>query len=293
MPACQVVFHGSLEGECPSGLRLDASTAAELISGVSRQVKALAPTATGGRRTIRLDGFPTVESLYAPLAASVVHIWPVDDQGFSGAKSGGLAKIVLGTVLVAVAVWNPMGWAAGGMALSTLYGAGISMTLGGILEVISPAPKIDLNGSEDPEASKYLGAPKNTVKIGTRIPLIYGEHMAYGHYLSFDIDAKDLSIEGTPAPAPTVPTYDNVTVTSVEPVLVGDEYGDTIATYDLGYEGVIPPGNYTMTWQEYRRDVMVSGGRMRVLNNYGFDPDTLPVGTAVGLVWSHEIAEGE
>jgi predicted phage tail protein len=109
----------------------------------------------------------------------------------------------VGVVLIGVAFY------LGGAALAgpTLFGTttvsslmfnfGLSLVMGGLLEMLSPAPKMDSSGNaaSDPEASKYLGATQNTVKIGTRIPLLYGRHIAYGHYISFDVDAFDVDLK--------------------------------------------------------------------------------------------------
>ena len=71
--------------------------------------------------------------------------------------------------------------------------------------------------AQDPEASRYLGAPQNTTKAGTRIPLLYGEHQAYGHYLSFDIDAKDVAAGDSSTP--------------ITPALTGSNLSQTVNVY--------------------------------------------------------------
>jgi predicted phage tail protein len=68
-----------------------------------------------------------------------------------------------------------------------LFNLGAAMLLGGILAFFN-TPKRD---KKDGAANKsyYLGAPKNTVDIGTRIPILYGRRKIGGHYLSFDISS--------------------------------------------------------------------------------------------------------
>ena len=63
------------------------------------------------------------------------------------------------------------------------------MILGGIMEMLMPVPKATSALSED--KSKYLPANKNTVKVGTPIPLLFGRGRMYGHFLSFDIDSTN------------------------------------------------------------------------------------------------------
>jgi len=76
------------------------------------------------------------------------------------------------------------------------------MAAGGIMQLISPAPKQD---STDPDASKYIGAPGNTTKIGTRIPILYGRRKIFGQILSLDIEAKDVPLSWN-APTDTILT---------------------------------------------------------------------------------------
>src|SRR5690606_15604493 len=97
----------------------------------------------------------------------------------SGGKSGGFVKIALGAVLIAAsfAMTGPILPALyGGISASAVFWGGVTLVLGGLLELISPAPKMDTKTSQDPEASKYLGTPQNTTRAGTRIPLLYGRH---------------------------------------------------------------------------------------------------------------------
>jgi hypothetical protein len=63
------------------------------------------------------------------------------------------------------------------------------MILGGILQMLAPTPKSNTGSSDQ---SLYVPSNQNTVKIGTRIPLIYGRVRHFGHYLSFNVDSKRL-----------------------------------------------------------------------------------------------------
>jgi predicted phage tail protein len=57
--------------------------------------------------------------------------------------------------------------------------------LGGLAQLLAPQPEDD----KDELRNRYLGAPRNTVAIGTRIAIPYGRRKIFGHYLSFDINA--------------------------------------------------------------------------------------------------------
>lgn len=178
---------------------LDAATVAEAISGLcSVTGRALHPIPGQGRHCIAVAGFDTEESLRAPLSDKVTELHLV--PSFAGGKQGGVVQIVIGAVLIAATVYS--GGATAALAGSTSWGAaafwaGASLTIGGALAMFSPAPKQDLGGyavDSNPDASKYLGAPRNTVKLGTRIPILYGEGQLYGHILSVNIDAKDVAV---------------------------------------------------------------------------------------------------
>lgn len=197
----KVVFHGYLKNLYPGELEMSGTTVAEIINGVCRQTKAFNVTPGQERHTLRVMGFDTKESLYAPIPKNtkVLHITPQ----FCGGKSGGFFRIIVGAVLIGVSLaFGGTGFLAtpllGTTLGSMLFNFGVSLVLGGLLEMLSPSPKVDRaginGGTTDPEASKYLGATQNTVRIGTRIPILYGEHQAFGHYISFNVDAVDVAV---------------------------------------------------------------------------------------------------
>ena len=112
---------------------------------------------------------------------------------FGSKKGGGFFQILIGAVLIAASFAFP----AGALIGSTLMSMGASMVLGGLLSFMAPSPnRNDQNNQKgsDPEASKYLAATGNTTAHGTRIPVVYGRFKVYGHFLSFNVDAKDVAI---------------------------------------------------------------------------------------------------
>lgn len=196
----KIVLHGYLKKLYPEELYLSGHNVHEIINGMCKMTKAFNPEPNKPRHLIAVVGYQSKDSLYEPIPSDVeeLHLTPA----FHGGKKGGFFQIVVGVVLVAAAfytggaslgVLGQLGIAGGSLGL--LGNIGLSLLLGGLLTMLSPQPKISNNGSEaDPEASKYLGATQNTVKIGTRIPLIYGRVKHGGHYISFDVDAKDVAV---------------------------------------------------------------------------------------------------
>ena len=193
----KVVPHGYLKGILPE-MEMSGFSVAEIINGISQQFPNLKTAFNQERHCISIPGFDSIDKLTGPISKKVneIHLVPT----MAGGKSG-FFQIILGVVLVATALWlAPAGIGTAGSLFSissaSLLKTGIFMILGGLLQLMSPQPHTESGnagaGAADPAASKYLGATQNTVKIGTRIPLLYGKHIAYGQYLSFDVDAKDI-----------------------------------------------------------------------------------------------------
>ncbi|MBN7759789.1 tail assembly protein [Nitratireductor aquibiodomus] len=167
----KVYLHGYFAKFHEGPIEVEAETVAQAVGLVTRQLRGFQPNAVHGRHRIAIAGCDQIEDLYRPAKNGEIHLVPQ----FAGGKRGGFLQILLGVALVAV------GWFIGA---TWLLQAGALMVLGGIAQFLMPTPD-----SEDQRKSRYLGAPGNTVEIGTRIPVLYGEDLVYGHFLSFDTDA--------------------------------------------------------------------------------------------------------
>lgn len=193
----RVVLHGYLKDLYKDEIVLSGHSAAEVLNGMCKMTSAFNPEPLKDRHLVAISGFTTKEEIYGPLPADIkeLHISPA----MTGGKKGGFFLIVVGVIAIAAAVWTGGAslsiFSAGGLT-GFLANTGLSLLLGGVIAMLSPQPKISSSGSDiaDPEASKYLGASQNTVKIGTRIPIMYGKNKAYGHYISFNVDAKDVVV---------------------------------------------------------------------------------------------------
>lgn len=193
----KIIPHGALREKWPNGIELEAETPLEAMNGYVAQA-GLPSAPGGGRWTVQLVGYDTPEALACPLTDAELHVVPAFMGGGGG---GGWVKIAIGVVLIAAAVVTQQYYLLGAYSALTagaLMGAGISLVLGGILEFLSPAPKLDTASTQSAsdEASRYLGGAKNTVKSGTRRPLAFGRMKLYGHYLSFDVEAQPAGING-------------------------------------------------------------------------------------------------
>lgn len=178
----RVYLHGQLKKIASGPIEVEADTVAEAIKAITLQLPGFRPNAVTGRKRIQVRGCPSVESLFAPNDMEEIHIFPQ----FNGGKSGGFLQILIGVALIAAAVFFP---GALGALAPLLFKVGAMMIIGGLLSLIS-APKRDKSLAESTQnKTYYLGAPKNTVDIGTRIPILYGKRKVGGQYLAFNISA--------------------------------------------------------------------------------------------------------
>lgn len=176
---------------------LAISSAAEAIRALSanfptfeRELVASGERGVGYRVLAGRDSL-NLERLHEPTGSQRITIAPV----LSGAGGDGLGQILLGAALLAVAWWNPLGWAASGAFLSqaTLYSVGTAMILGGVAQMIAPAPKAT-EPSERPEnkPSYSFNGAVNTTAQGHPVPVGYGRLIVGSAVISAGIDVDEI-----------------------------------------------------------------------------------------------------
>lgn len=184
----KIILHGSLRKASSTWqFECEADTPAEAINGFQRQFP-LTPPGVGVKWVIRVVGCDTVQSLYSPCQTEELHLIP----DFSGASA--TARIIVGAVLIAASFLVPGGWV---IISSILLSTGLSLVLGGVLELLTPQPKNHANNVDN--TNRYLGSPGNTTAINTRIAIGYGRHLVYGQIISLGMQA-DLSPVNNQAP---------------------------------------------------------------------------------------------
>lgn len=114
------------------------------------------------------------DELQVPPGQEDIRIAPV----IMGSKNGGIFNIILGVVLIASSFLIPSNGLLGLGVLTqgTVAGLGLSLALGGIIQVISPQPS-GLSGVQSPDngASYNFNGPVNVTAQGNPVPLLYGE----------------------------------------------------------------------------------------------------------------------
>lgn len=193
-------FHGELRQFCPEGFRCFARTALEAVNLFFRQHKAAAHERDGSKRLVQISGHCSRDTITQPLDVDRLDICPAF---FGGGGNSGAIQAVIGAVLIVAGVllWNtPFG--------VPLIMSGAMMLIGGAIQMLSPAPRLDrpdaitdTSSGQTAEESRYLGAAGNTAGSGTRIPLGYGRFKLFGHILSFDVEADPEAVLGQPPSA--------------------------------------------------------------------------------------------
>lgn len=105
----------------------------------------------------------------------------------AGSKRGGLLQTVIGITLIVAGAFlaaTPFG--------APLISAGIAMTAGGVIQMLSPQAS-GLSQSAAPEnlPSYAFGSAKNTTASGNPVPICIGDRRWGGAIISASIEAQD------------------------------------------------------------------------------------------------------
>ncbi len=194
-----IILLGELGRQFGRRHKMVVSSAAEAVRALSanfptfeRELVSSGERGVGYKVLVGRDEL-NLERLHEPSGQQRITIAPV----ISGAGGNGLGQIILGAALIAVAWWNPMGWAAAGsfLAQATLYSVGTSMILGGVAQMIAPTPK-STEPSERPEnkPSYAFNGAVNTTAQGQPVPVGYGRLIVGSAVISAGIDVDEVPV---------------------------------------------------------------------------------------------------
>lgn len=127
------------------------------------------------------------ENLHDPVGSEDIRIAPVP----IGSKRQGLLQTIVGIILIVVGVMTS--W-TGGAGLVVM---GIGMVAGGVIQMLTPMPKLSTLDSADANASYMFNGPVNTQAQGNPVPLCYGRLMVGSSVISAGIKANQEQIAGT------------------------------------------------------------------------------------------------
>lgn len=110
-----------------------------------------------------------------------------------GSKRGGTLQIIIGAVALVAAFFTAgasfaafAGISAAAATTTALTGLGISMMLGGVIQMLTPQPKYNVGASSstDNKPNYAFGSPVNTVAMGYPVPVLYGQREIGGAIIS-------------------------------------------------------------------------------------------------------------
>ncbi|TBM09015.1 tail assembly protein [Hafnia paralvei] len=136
-----------------------------------------------GKRNIGLDEIEMTKG------NEDIHILPI----IIGNKRGGLFQTILGAALIAAAFWTGGATIAAWGTLSTgLAMTGMSLALGGVVQMLSPQQAgIRMRQDPDNKPSYAFGGPVNSTAQGNPVAIGYGEREIGGAVISAGIYTED------------------------------------------------------------------------------------------------------
>ncbi|ELD3481553.1 tail assembly protein [Enterobacter hormaechei] len=106
-----------------------------------------------------------------------------------GSKRAGVFQALLGTALVAAAIWMPGVSIA---ASNLMFSVGAAMAVGGVVQMLSPqVAGLRMRQEPDNKPSYAFGGPVNTTASGNPVPLLYGQREIGGAIISAGVYAED------------------------------------------------------------------------------------------------------
>lgn len=189
----QVKFYGSLKRFADEPLELEVSNFKELMSGLLTQIKGLRQHLRHGYYKVRVGSkYLSEDQLKTNPIIDLkddctVHFTPV----IAGAgKTGGALQLIAGIVIIAIAWWNPFGWAAGTALMAGMMGA--SMALSGAVTLLTKTPDMNsrVQDGEKKQSTSFSNI-RNLTPQGRPIPLLYGKMLTSFVLISQGIETFD------------------------------------------------------------------------------------------------------
>nr|WP_283161597.1 tail assembly protein [Xanthomonas nasturtii] len=196
IPKVRVVrLYGVLRAKFGKEFRLAVASPAEAIRALSVQLpgfpaflmgakdRGLTFAVFNGRRNLSQD------QLHDPPGDDAIRIAPV----LQGSKRGGVLQTIMGAALIVVGfAVNIMSGGTLAMIGTPLIGAGVSMVIGGVVQMLSPTQKgLGTQDSPDNRPSYAFNGPVNTQAQGNPVPVAYGDTWTGSAVISGGIFAED------------------------------------------------------------------------------------------------------
>lgn len=189
MAMVNVVLHGAIREAYPKPIRIEAKTARIALNAL-KLIPELSPFKNKLRYLCKVDVVQSATDMDEPLEVDTINVYceKILNKGdIQGSGDNPYVQMVIGVVLIIIGIIvigmsgtlaTPIGTA--------LIASGISMILGGTLQLLTKHPKVDTENEKNKSNTGY----ENTVKSGTPIPLIIGEHLHGGHIFSLNTETR-------------------------------------------------------------------------------------------------------
>lgn len=218
-------LHGRLGKKYGKTHQLAVSTPAEAIRAINANYpgfadeilelgrKGYAYRVLHGKRTN--IGLSSPEELHDPASGDIRIIPEV-----MGAKKGGLGQLILGIAMIATVYFT--GGTTAGMWATKIAGTtigqivmnvGLSLALGGVVQMLSPTAKASQADEDKSNPSYIFDGAVNTMAQGHPVPIGYGEMIVGSAVISAGIDVDQVAIVSDD----TGPTWTNPATGNVEP----------------------------------------------------------------------------
>lgn len=123
----------------------------------------------------------SLDELHDPAAQHEISFVPVI------AGAGAVGRILAGVALVALSFIPGFAAWAGPTAYALITGAGASLILGGVAQLLSPVPKTP-EATTDPRNTFNFSGVQQTSRQGTPVPLVYGKALVGSVVISAGVD---------------------------------------------------------------------------------------------------------
>jgi predicted phage tail protein len=136
----------------------------------------------------------TEKEILSPTGKGDIFITPI-----VGGKSSGTAKVIAGVILIAIAYyWDPSGSTAQAIA-SSMFSSGVSLILGGIVQLITPVPT-DAEPDQDDElrSSDLFRGNATAITQGGCVGMVYGRAIVAPMPISISLNSYDKIIYQPP-----------------------------------------------------------------------------------------------
>jgi predicted phage tail protein len=185
-------LYGKLGAKFGRCFRMAVSNTAEAVQALSAQLPGfeeyLLTSKDRGMNFACFIGDKNIgeEELKMNSSEKDIRIAPV----MTGSKKGGFLQVIMGAILVVVGV---VFTAFGNVLGPALINMGVSMMIGGIIQLLTPQPK---GRKRDDDQNYSFSGPINTSAQGNPVPLAYGRIKAGSAVISAGIYTADNASAG-------------------------------------------------------------------------------------------------